>query len=109
MPHAFNAHSDHLALAYLIRLHADLGGQLLENRKQAEHLADDMRHVEAVIRMFDPDYDIRRISVKRRYQGNGLFKRGTLFRSAMGALRKASGPMTTRELVPNLAGVQGHP
>jgi hypothetical protein len=72
---------------------------LLENRKQAERLADDMRHVKAVIRLFDPNYDIRRISVKRRYQCNNIFKRGTLFRSAIDTLRKAPEPMTARELV----------
>jgi hypothetical protein len=53
-----------------------------------------MKHVEAVIRMFDPGYDVRRIAVRRRYRSNGLFKRGTLFRAAMDALRKAPEPMT---------------
>src|SRR5215216_3942217 len=32
---AFNAHPDHPAVAYLLRLHADIGGQILENKKQA--------------------------------------------------------------------------
>jgi hypothetical protein len=59
MPRAFNAHPNHPAVAYLLRLHADIGGQILENRKQAERLADDMRHVEAAIKMFDPGFDVR--------------------------------------------------
>jgi hypothetical protein len=36
-----------------------------------------MRHVEAVIRMFDPTYDVRRIAVKRRQKKNPWFKRAT--------------------------------
>ena len=36
---AFNAHPDHPAVAYLLRLHADIGGQILENKKQAARLA----------------------------------------------------------------------
>jgi hypothetical protein len=49
----------------------------------------DMRHVEAVIRVFEPGFDVRRITARRRNHSNGLFKRGILFRSAMDALRKA--------------------
>jgi len=58
-----------------------------------------MRHLEAVIRMFEPGYDVRRIAVRRRNRTNGLFKRGTLFRAALDTLRKAPEPMTTREVV----------
>ncbi len=57
-----------------------------------------MKHVEAVIRLFDPAYDTRRISVRRRYKGNPWFKRGTLVRHALDVLRKAQGPLTAREI-----------
>jgi hypothetical protein len=98
MPHAFKANPDHPAVAYLVRLHADLGGRILENRKEAKRLAESMKHVEAVIRLFNPAYDTRRISVRRRYKGNPWFKRGTLLRHALDALRKAQGPLTAREI-----------
>jgi hypothetical protein len=62
MPHAFKAHPKHPAVDYLIRLHADLGGRILENKRQAERLAADMKHVEAVLKMFDPTYSVRAIS-----------------------------------------------
>jgi hypothetical protein len=45
-----------------VRLHADLGGRIFENRKQAQKLAQDMVHLEAVIRMLAPDYDVKRPS-----------------------------------------------
>ena len=70
MPHAFKADSSHPAVDYLFRLHADLGGRILENRKEAKCLAESMKHVEAVIRLFDPAYEVRRITVRRRYKGN---------------------------------------
>ncbi|MFZ3224055.1 MAG: hypothetical protein WA230_00920, partial [Xanthobacteraceae bacterium] len=94
MPHAFKATPDHPAVAYLVRLHADIGGQILENRKEAKRLADAMIHVEAVIRLFDPAYSVRGISARRRQQTNPWFKRGTLFREALGVLRTATVPMT---------------
>jgi hypothetical protein len=98
MPHAFKASPDHPAVAYLVRLHADLGGKIWENRKEAERLADAMKHVEAVIRLFDPTYNVRRISIRRRHKGNAWFKRGTLFRHALDVLRMAKEPLTTRQI-----------
>ena len=91
MPHAFNVAPNHPAVAYLVRLHADIGGQILENRKEAKRLADAMIHVEAVIRLFDPAYNVTRIAARRRYKGNGVFKRGTILRNALDVLRKNSG------------------
>ena len=98
MPHAFKATPDHPAVDYLVRLHADLGGQILENRKEAKRLADAMMHVEAVIRLFDPDYQTGRIAARRRYKGNGIFKRGAILQNALDVLRKAQGPLTAREI-----------
>jgi hypothetical protein len=102
MPHTFKASPDHPAVAYLVRLHADLGGQILENRKRGERLAESMKHVEAVIRLFDPAFNVRRISARRRYKGNPWFKRGTILRAALDVLRKAQGPLTAREIAERL-------
>jgi hypothetical protein len=107
MPHAFKASPDHPAVDYLVRLHADLGGKILANKKEAARLADAMKHVEAVIRLFDPDYNMRGISVRRRHQGNPWFKRGTLFRRALDVLRKASEPLTCREITERVLAANG--
>jgi len=48
--------------------------------------------------MLDPAYNVRRIAVRRR-KPNPWFKRGTVFRAAVDALRGAEGPLTTREIV----------
>ena len=98
MPHSFSPHPKHPAVAFLIRLHADVGGRILENRKEALRLAEDAKAVEAVIRMFDPDFNARAISARRRVTGNPWFKRGTLFRTSLEVLRKATAPLTVREL-----------
>src|SRR4051794_155479 len=62
------------AIQTLERLHAELGGKILENKQEHENLAGQMRYVEAVIKMLDPTYSLRAISVKRR-QPNPWFKR----------------------------------
>ena len=55
------------AINTLERLHAELGGKILENKQEHANLAEQMRHVEAVIKMLDPGYSLRAISVKRRH------------------------------------------
>ena len=85
------------AIQTLERLHAELGGKILENKQEHANLAEQMRHVEAVIKMLDPGYSLRAIAVKRR-QPNPWFKRGTVYRRAVDVLRTATDPMTAREI-----------
>ena len=80
------------ALSALIKLHADLGGKIKANKVEADKLRADMIHVEAVLRMLEPAFDTRTIAVRRRYNPNPLFKRGTIFRAVLGF----SGPHLSR-------------
>jgi hypothetical protein len=85
------------AMYALLDLHSTLGGEILKNKERAAELADAMRHVEAVIKMLEPTYSLRGISIKRR-KTNEWFKRGTLYRRALDVLRKAEQPMTATEI-----------
>jgi hypothetical protein len=107
MPNASKATPSHPAVAYLVRLHADIGGRIEANRKEAARLAQDMKHVEAVLKMFDPEYSVRAISARRRVTGNPWFKRGTLFRAALDVLRAAQGPLTVREIADAILAAKG--
>jgi hypothetical protein len=57
-----------------------------------------MLAVEHVIKLFNPDFNARTISARRRQKTNPWFKRGTLFRGALDAMRKAAGPLTVGDL-----------
>ena len=92
MPHAFKAYPKRPAVSYLIRLHADIGGRILENKRQAEQLAAEAKAVETVIKMFDPELNARAISARRRVQDNPWFRRGTLFREALDVLPRPRRP-----------------
>jgi hypothetical protein len=107
MPRAFEAKPSHPAVDYLVRLHSDLAGRRLACRKEAKRLADSMKHVEAVIRLFNPAYDVRRIAVRRRNRKNAWFKRGTMFRACLDVLRKSAEPMTARQLTEAILAVRG--
>lgn len=94
------------AINTLERLHAELGGQILENRQKHQELSDQMRHVEACIKLLDPGYNLAGIAVKRR-KPNKWFKRGTLYRRAVDVLRVATGPMTTYEIATAVLKAEG--
>ena len=106
MPHAFKATPDHPAVAYLVRLHADIGGKLLDNKKEAARLASSMLAVEHVIKLFDPDFNARTISARRRQKTNPWFKRGTLFREALGVLGRPQG-LTVAEITAGVLAAKG--
>jgi hypothetical protein len=94
------------AINTLERLHMELGGQILENRQRHDELSHQMRHVEAVIKLLDPGYNLAGIAVKRR-KPNKWFKRGTLYRRALDVLRTATEPMTTTELAKAVIAAHG--
>ncbi|WP_448032923.1 hypothetical protein [Bradyrhizobium liaoningense] len=54
------------AIFTLERLHAELGGAIIENRQKYDEMSEQMRQVEAVIKMLDPNYNLAGIAVKRR-------------------------------------------
>ena len=98
---------NHPTLCALKRLHADIGGKIIENRKNAKRLREDKRHVAAVIKMFSPGYDVRAIAARRTYKPNPWFRRGTLFRSALDIMRATSEPLTVAEIVDRMLAAKG--
>lgn len=85
------------AMFTLGQLHAELAGKLQANKAEGKRLVDAMRHVEAVMKLLRPGYDVRPIAVRRR-KLNPWFKRGTIFRLVLDILRKAESPLTAREI-----------
>jgi hypothetical protein len=55
-----------------------------------------MMQVEAVLQMLQPGFNVAGIAAKRRNKSKPWFERGTLFRSVVDVLRRATAaPMTT--------------
>jgi hypothetical protein len=104
MPHAKIAFRQ--AVYTLEQLHAELGGKILDNKREADRLRQAMVHVEAVIKMLDPAMSLRGISVRRR-KPNQWFKRGTLWRSVLDVLREAKEPLTTRQVTNRVLAAKG--
>jgi hypothetical protein len=95
------------AIHTLSQLHAELGGKLIDNKAEAKRLTVAMLQVEAVIKMLQPDYDTRRIAVRRRNRSNPWFQRGDQYRCALDVLRKATAPLTAREIAVAMLAAKG--
>lgn len=104
MPHA-KIFSKQATFA-LEKLHAELAGKVNENKKEAQRLHKAMVHVEEVLKLLHPGYDVRPIAVRRR-KLNPWFKRGTLFRAALDVLRTAEKPISSGEVVSRLLAAKG--
>jgi len=63
-------------------------------------------HLDAVIRQFDPDYDLGSIRPKR-LRGPDIAERGEMSRFILGALREATEPVTTQEVARRLMTERG--
>jgi hypothetical protein len=95
------------AIHTLTQLHAELAGKIETNRKSGDKLRAQMVQVEAVMKMLDPEVNLRIIAPKRRVIGNPWFKRGTLYRSAIDVLRTSQGPLAAADMVRAMLAAKG--
>jgi hypothetical protein len=71
-------------------------GKILQNRQEAERPCEQMQHVEAVIKMLDPSYNVARIAIERR-TADPWFKHGTLI-GRRWTCSGRTGPMTGADI-----------
>jgi hypothetical protein len=90
----------------LRQLHAELGGKLIDNKSEARRIVSAMKQVEAVMKLLQPGYDVRPIAIRRR-KPNPWFKRGTVFRQALDALRRSGTAMTARQAAEAMLAAKG--
>src|SRR4051812_24195162 len=97
------------AVHALIRLHAECGGRIKENRLEANKLAEDMRHIEAVLKMLDPSFNARSISAKRKNTQNPFFRRGDDLPRLAGGAEGGCKPHDGGGDIPRPLAVEGRP
>ena len=89
---------------------ARLDGEIKMRRYQIARLEMEMSHVDAVIRMFSPGYDVSAIATKRTIERSAKGTiRGSGTREALGVLRDAQAPLTSREIATQIIERRGAP
>lgn len=93
-------------LTGLVKRHADLAGEADALKGRLAQIGADIGHLDAVIRQFDPDYNLADIRPKRVRAGDSA-GRGEMSRAVLGVLREASEPMTTAAVVAAVMAARG--
>ena len=93
-------------LTGLVKRRAELSGEGDALRAKLARIATDLGHLDAVIRQFDPEYDMGSIRPKRP-QSLDAAKRGERSRAVLDVLREASEPITAAEMVRRVLVDQG--
>ena len=88
-------------LSGLTKRRAELSGEAETLRSRLALIATDIGHLDAVIRQFDPDYDLGSIRAKRPRQQDAA-GRGEMSRFLLKVLREATEPVATHEVVRQL-------
>src|SRR5689334_23358801 len=87
-----------LGLSALIEKGAELAGDIRALEDQLEQRRSDILHLDAVIRLMDPEFQPDSIVAKRKRQRREWFGNGELLRSVLETLRCAAEPLTAKEV-----------
>jgi len=93
-------------LSGLIKRRAELTGEADTLRARLAQIGTDIGHLDAVIRQFDPSYDLGSIRPKRQ-RGPDVARPGEMSRLVLGVLREAVGPMPTPDIVARFMAQRG--
>ncbi|MDP1773032.1 MAG: hypothetical protein Q8L15_12170 [Methylobacter sp.] len=85
-------------ISALTEKRAELSGLVAHHRKEMVRLSEEVKMLDATIKLFEPDYRIRSIKPKRYQKKNDFFKHGEAPRTILDILRKADRPLSTNDI-----------
>lgn len=97
--------TDHV-LSGLAKRRAELTGEAETLRARLAQIGADLGHLDAVIRQFDPDYDLGSIRPKRP-RGPDTARPGEMSRFVLGVLRGTEESMPTSDITARFMEVRG--
>lgn len=93
-------------LAGLVDKRREIAGKVAETRAALRQYIIDLDHVDAAIRLFDPNYNVEGLRPKHGAIRHQAMK-GDITRALLETLRDARGPMTTIELAKHVMAERG--
>lgn len=74
---------------------SELAGLVLHHRKEIARLSEEVKTLDATIKLFEPDYNTRAIKTKRYQKPNSFFKHGEAHIMILDILRESGAPLST--------------
>ncbi len=91
----------------LVEKRSELAGLVAHHQQEIGRLEVDLQHLDAAIKLFAPEYDLRGIKRKQYRRYSRLFKQGECYRLCLDALREVGGTATTITLAERLMIAKG--
>ncbi|MDP1950542.1 MAG: hypothetical protein Q8K59_05520 [Nitrosomonas sp.] len=75
-----------------------MSGLIHKYQTEIDRISSEISHIDATIKLFSPEYDLRSIRAKKRRVQNKYFKPGECPRLVLDILRKAGCSITSRKI-----------
>jgi hypothetical protein len=85
----------------------ELVGQMEDRRRELKQLGEELAHLEATMRLFDPQWVLDPLAVRRRGRRRQFFRAGECQRLVLDALREAEAAIPEQALVAGLLRAKG--
>lgn len=82
----------------LVFKRSELAGLVEHHRKQIARIGDDLKALDAAIKIFDPDYDLRTVRAKSHLTKNSFFEHGEASKLILDVLRETEGKLNTLDI-----------
>lgn len=96
-------------LSALIAKRAEIAGHVEHLEKKASRWRARLASIDDAIRIFSPETDPEAIDPKRRYRRSRYFSPGEFARLCLDALRQATEPQTTAQILASVLAAKGIP
>lgn len=95
-------------ISALVAKRAELAGLLEHHQKEIKRIRENITTIDSSIKIFEPDYNIQSIKVKRYRRGNNYFQPREANRLILEVLREAGEPIDTGEVTKRVAEKKGY-
>lgn len=87
----------------LVSKRSDLAVLAKHYAQELDRLDADLKHLDATIKLFDPEMDLRTLPPKQFREANRIFRHGESNRLILEVLREAGGTLNTLEIAQRIA------
>lgn len=92
----------------LVEKRSELAGLVAHHQQQITRLSSDLQHLDATLKLFAPEMDLRTLRTKEYRQRNSYFKPGECQRFVLDAFREVQGAaLSSRQIGEQLARRKG--
>lgn len=82
----------------LVAKRSEMAGLIQHFQSEISRISGDLRHLDATIKLFAPEFDLRTVRAKEHRERNQYFRPGERPRMVLDILRESQGVMTARQI-----------